>query len=151
MLRYTTGRGAKARVMRSSDAAISSTKPFLLAALEEQPGVHALQGVGYHELGPQEADAVDGEGGDLLGVLGDGEVDVEPRGREPGGRRSDDSAAVAGAAGVTARLRSVWRGSLVDVALGPVDSHDLAVAQHRGGVLVPTTHGTPSSRETIAA
>ena len=42
--------------------------------------MHAAQSVHHHELGPEEPDAVDVHGGDFLGVLGDGEVDVQPGG-----------------------------------------------------------------------
>ena len=43
MLRYTTGRGAKARVMRSSDAAMRVDKGLLFPPLEQEPRVDAAR------------------------------------------------------------------------------------------------------------
>ena len=39
--------------------------------------MYAAQSVHDHELGAEEPDAIDIQSGDFLGVLGDGEVDVE--------------------------------------------------------------------------
>ena len=55
----------------------------LAAACRAARGVHAAEGVGDHELGPQQAHAVDRQGGDLLGVVGDRQVDVEAGGERP--------------------------------------------------------------------
>ena len=51
-----------------------------------------VEGVGDHELRPQETDAVDVHRRHLLGVLGDSEIHVQPGGVGPGrsdGRRSE--------------------------------------------------------------
>ena len=56
--------------MRSSDSAMRSTNSVRLAPASSFAGVHAAERVGEHELGPQQAHAVDGQGGDRLGVLG---------------------------------------------------------------------------------
>ena len=63
----------------------------LVAAAGRQQvlGVFAAEGVGDHELGAQQAHAVDGQRGDLFGVIGNGQVHVQqgrrglvdPRGR----------------------------------------------------------------------
>ena len=78
--------------------------------------MHPAQGVGDHELGPQQADAVHRQGRHLLGVLGEGEVDVDPGGQrtrsasEPaaagrGGRRDDWPGATAPSVTVPGRRR----------------------------------------------
>ena len=46
--------------------------------------MHAAERVGDHELGAQQADAVDRQRGDLLGLLGHRQVDVDA-----GGQRLD--------------------------------------------------------------
>ena len=51
-----------------------------LAALrQELARVHAAERLGEHELGPEQADAVDGERRDRLGLVGDREVHVDAR------------------------------------------------------------------------
>ena len=143
IVRYTTGRGAKARVIRSSDADIGRRTRSASAAGEQRPRVHAAERVGEHELGPQQADAVDGLGGDLLGVVGDGQVHVEPGGERLGGARRRATAAA------PRRAARSWRRdrARVDRAPGAVDGDELAVVEHRWWrCAAPTTQGTPSSR-----
>ena len=72
------------------------------------------QCVGDHELGPQKAHAVDGQGRHLFGVVGEGQVDVDLGGQRPGPARSRPAGAEAGRARQLAaaprRLRSPFRG-----------------------------------------
>ena len=75
-------------------------------------------------------DAVDRQGGHLLGVLGEGQVDVDLRG---------ERTRAAGPAGCGARPRTDaatagGHGALGHRALGAVDGDELAVAQHGRGV-----------------
>ena len=56
----------------------------MVTSRDERAWVHTAQGVGDHELGPQQAHAVDGEGRGCLGTVGDGEVHVQPRGERLG-------------------------------------------------------------------
>ena len=139
------GRGAKpaAKVV----SAVGHPLDELLAAalLDQQPRVRALERLEHHQLGAQQPDAVDVERRRALDLRGLGEVDEQPRRgdaapRRRGGRRP------ARAAGAGGRDRA-----LEHDPVRRVDGDDLAVAQPRVASPVPTTHGMPSSRETIAA
>ena len=77
-------------VMRSSDCAMVVDERLLLtASIEELAGVHALQASVTMNFGPEQPHAVDRHGGHLLGVLREGQVDVDPRreGSGPAGAR----------------------------------------------------------------
>ena len=48
--------------------------------------MHAAEGVGHHELSAQQPHPVDRQGSDPLGLLREGQVDVDP-GTQRGNRR----------------------------------------------------------------
>jgi len=97
-----------------------------LAPRQQLPG--PAQGVGQEELGPQQAHAVHGLGGDRLGVVGHGQVHVEAggqglRGRRGYGRR--DRGDRGGGSGGGGRPRG-------DRAPGPVHGDHLTVPEGGG-------------------
>ncbi len=125
MLAVHDGRGSNALVMRSSDLAMLVDERLLVAALEEQAAGVPAQCVGHHELGPQKTNAVDGEGRHLFGVLGEGQVDVDPGRQRSGPARSRPRAAEAG----VRRPRRRRHGSFGHRPVAAVDGDELAVAQ----------------------
>ncbi len=102
---------------------------LLVTALEEQAGVYPAQCVGDHELGPQQANAVHGEGGHLFGVLGEGQVDIDP-----GGQRSGSAQSRCGGGGGRGHHCRRRHGSFGHRAVATVDRDELAVAQYGRGV-----------------
>ena len=107
--------------------------------------MHALERLEHHQLRAQQADAVDRQRGGALDLRGLGEVHEQAS--WPVAAAPRPRAGAAGAAlhrrGPLAREHDALRG---------VDRDHLAVAQRRRWPSpVPTTQGTPSSRETIAA
>ena len=83
IVRYTTGRGANARVIRSSDVGHAVDELALAPVGEQLARVRAAERLGEHELGAEQPDAVDGQRGDPLGLVGHREVHVHERARAP--------------------------------------------------------------------
>ena len=110
--------------------------------------MHPLQGVGHHELGTQQPHAVDRQGGHLLGVLGEGQVDVDLRGERHRGRRVRPRA---GAAGTERGHRRRPTAPSVTVPWAPSTVTSSPSRSTVVALRAPTTAGTPSSRETMAA
>ena len=93
----------------------------------------ARERVGDHELRPQQPDAVDGHGRHLVGVVGDGEVDVEQRSR-------------CLCRGAAARALATGTASGTAVVAGAVTS-----APARTTPFAPSTVTTSPSRRTVVA
>ena len=75
------GRGAKPSANVVSGAAHPLDELVALALLDQQAGVAALERLDHHQLGAQQADAVDVELRGALDLRGLGEVDQELGGR----------------------------------------------------------------------
>ena len=106
-----------------------------------------FEGVRHHELGSQQADAVDRQRGHLLGVLGEGQVDVDLRRERPG----PPEPACAAPSSRPARRRPRPMAPSVTVPWAPSTVTSSPSRSTVVAVRAPTTAGTPSSRETMAA
>ena len=108
--------------------------------------VHPLESVRHHQpRGAEQPDAIDGQGGHLLRMLGEGQVGVDPRRQRP--RAAQPAHLRSGRHG---RSNGGGRCAFGHGALGPVDSDQLPVAEHRRRVAGAHDRRNPSSRRCMA-
>ena len=129
IVRYVIGRGGEGRREVRERPRHPLDELLGAALLEQQPGMAALERLEHHELGPQQADALDIERRRPLDLGRLGQVDEQlgprhrPRRHRCGGRRRGH--------------RRGGKRALAGDALSGVDGHDLAVAQLLGRIAAP--------------
>ena len=123
------GRGAKPAANVRQRLGHPLDELVAAALLDQQARVAALERLDHHQLGAQQADAVDVERGGALDLGRLGEVDQQLRGGDGGRAAGDGGRARESSSSPTDRHRA-----LADDAVGRVDGDELAVAQLRGRV-----------------